>query len=496
MIRNQIHKIFLVFIFINTIHYSQIINFEKDSHPLSNNLLLFFEAGPNYGYTDYERSNIGISLSGGLEYYLPSQSKSIFGFKLNLAQQYFSGDKNFLGLPNTYDTDSKSLGIGLIYSYSLSDVVCPFISIGGSYNWYAFESKNIKSEFFDYSNGGEENSIGYDIDAGVKFNVAEGIGLMASFGYHQVANDNIDAIKIGDYQDFFVTAKLGLIVNLYSEPVDTDGDGIIDEKDGCPDVAEDFDGYLDDDGCPDNDNDLDGVLDKDDLCPNLKEDIDGFEDEDGCPDEDNDNDRIKDVDDECPNLKEDYDGFEDNDGCPEVDNDQDGIIDSLDGCPNVAETFNGYMDDDGCPDELPKVIIKEAPPKETPKKRTEEIKPKDNASDAPTQFQLLGESTFVSNSAQIKSSAYSRLNEIAETLKKYPTTRWKIEAHIDKQNSALEAATITKQQADAVLNYFISRGLSGANFQTIGAGDSSPVSSNSSVYGRMKNRRIIIRKLF
>ena len=34
-------------------------------------------------------------------------------------------------------------------------------------------------------------------------------------------------------------------------------------KDGCPNIAEDKDGFQDEDGCPDDDNDKDGILDKD-----------------------------------------------------------------------------------------------------------------------------------------------------------------------------------------------------------------------------------------
>ena len=42
---------------------------------------------------------------------------------------------------------------------------------------------------------------------------------------------------------------------------DSDGDGISDDDDQCPDVAEDRDGFEDADGCPDPDNDDDGILD-------------------------------------------------------------------------------------------------------------------------------------------------------------------------------------------------------------------------------------------
>ena len=65
---------------------------------------------------------------------------------------------------------------------------------------------------------------------------------------------------------------------------DKDGDGIPDDKDKCPDRAEDKDGFEDQDGCPDIDNDNDRVLDIADKCPNVPETYNGYQDEDGCPD--------------------------------------------------------------------------------------------------------------------------------------------------------------------------------------------------------------------
>jgi len=98
------------------------------------------------------------------------------------------------------------------------------------------------------------------------------------------------------------------------------------------------------------DSDGDGIPDDVDQCPDIPEDKDGFQDEDGCPDYDNDNDGIYDAQDMCPNAPEDYDGFQDQDGCPDLDNDGDGIPDKLDKCPNTPEDIDGYQDDDGCPD--------------------------------------------------------------------------------------------------------------------------------------------------
>lgn len=102
------------------------------------------------------------------------------------------------------------------------------------------------------------------------------------------------------------------------------------------------------------DSDEDAIADDEDICPDIMEDFDGYEDEDGCPDYDNDQDGLYDTKDKCPDTAEDFDGYMDSDGCPDPDNDNDGIPDTEDKCPNQAETKNLFKDDDGCPDEKPK----------------------------------------------------------------------------------------------------------------------------------------------
>lgn len=65
---------------------------------------------------------------------------------------------------------------------------------------------------------------------------------------------------------------------------DSDGDGVRDVEDACPDAAEDDDDWLDADGCADLDNDGDGIADVMDECPHDREAHNGHRDEDGCPD--------------------------------------------------------------------------------------------------------------------------------------------------------------------------------------------------------------------
>ena len=61
---------------------------------------------------------------------------------------------------------------------------------------------------------------------------------------------------------------------------DTDGDGFRDSEDECPEVP-----GVAPAGCPAVDTDGDGILDPVDACPEVKENYNGYEDEDGCPDE-------------------------------------------------------------------------------------------------------------------------------------------------------------------------------------------------------------------
>jgi hypothetical protein len=131
---------------------------------------------------------------------------------------------------------------------------------------------------------------------------------------------------------------------------DVDGDGVEDDLDECPELAEDRDGFEDADGCPDFDNDDDGVPDADDRCPTAMEDEDGFQDEDGCPDPDNDSDGIPDEQDACPDAAGPRSQDPKLNGCPVTDKDGDGVADDKDRCPDAPEDRDGFQDEDGCPD--------------------------------------------------------------------------------------------------------------------------------------------------
>lgn len=84
---------------------------------------------------------------------------------------------------------------------------------------------------------------------------------------------------------------------------DSDGDGVYDKYDNCPEIE----GLKEHEGCPDTD--ADGVIDSEDECP----DEFGLDEFKGCPDTDEDG--VPDNEDDCPETP----GLEKFNGCPNND---------------------------------------------------------------------------------------------------------------------------------------------------------------------------------
>lgn len=251
------------------------------------------------------------------------------------------------------------------------------------------------------------------------------------------------------------------------EDADSDNDGILDQDDKCPTDPEDRDGFKDDDGCPDRDNDADGVPDTTDKCPTVAEDADGFEDMDGCPDLDNDQDGFQDDVDKCPNDKEDRDQFEDDDGCPDLDNDKDGIKDVDDRCPNQPETMNGVTDEDGCPDKKYTLI-----------KVTKE------------RIEISQKVQFRTGRSKLLKASNELLDQVADAMITNKIRKVLVEGHTDDVGAASTNMRLSQKRADAVRNYLINKGVSADILDAIGFGETRPLEDKKSRSARAKNRRV------
>ena len=250
---------------------------------------------------------------------------------------------------------------------------------------------------------------------------------------------------------------------------DNDRDGILDEDDKCRDIPEDKDGFQDEDGCPEgdkNDRDGDGILDNVDKCPDDPEDFDQFQDEDGCPDPDNDQDGILVVDDLCPNDPEDKDGFEDEDGCPDLDNDKDRILDKDDKCPNEPETYNGTDDEDGCPDRG-RVVVTD------------------------TAIEILDMVYFEFNKAIIKPQSYPILDAVAATLQGNPSIQLiEVQGHTDERGDDAYNLDLSDKRAHAVEKYLADKGIDPKRLTAQGYGETQPLDRRSNEAAWAKNRRV------
>jgi outer membrane protein OmpA-like peptidoglycan-associated protein len=256
-------------------------------------------------------------------------------------------------------------------------------------------------------------------------------------------------------------------------PGDCDSDGILDPQDQkCPCDAETWNGFQDEDGCPDDpDTDGDGLPNSKDSCVLVPEDKDGYLDADGCPELDNDLDGIPDDADKdpttgasCANDPEDPDGYEDADGCPEPDNDKDTVADLDDQCPMEPGVVGG--DKPGCPKKPSNVIVTE-----------KEIK-------------IMQQVHFEFNKDKIRPESFPILDEVASVLKDNPKIRIEIQGHTDNKGSAKLNKDLSERRAASVLKYLVSKGIDSNRLTSKGYGMEKPVVPNTTDQNRALNRRV------
>jgi OOP family OmpA-OmpF porin len=253
------------------------------------------------------------------------------------------------------------------------------------------------------------------------------------------------------------------------EPGDKDGDGYLDDADQCPERPENFQGFKDEDGCPDDpDTDGDGLTDSNDACELLAEDQDGYLDTDGCPDIDNDLDGVPDDQDgeggACKNDPEDPDGYEDADGCPEPDNDGDTVVDLKDQCPMVPGVKDG--DRPGCPKKPSLVVVTE-----------KEIK-------------ITQQIHFAFGKSAIRPISFPVLDAVAEVMQKKPKIKLQVQGHTDNRGGKRLNQRLSQSRADSVRKYLVSHGIAPSRLDSKGYGMDRPIVPNTSARNRALNRRV------
>lgn len=338
-------------------------------------------------------------------------------------------------------------------SYSFKDVIGgpggwldPVIGVGGGYTWVddiGFGTMNFGAGFRFWLS----EQFGINVESTYKhaFEDVYGIrhfqhsaGVIFTFGGKDTDGDGI-------YDKDDECPETPGLPEFNGCP-DSDGDGIEDRNDACPDVA----GAAEFNGCPDTDGD--GIADPDDACPTVA----GLKSLGGCPDADGDG--IKDSDDNCPNEA----GPAANNGCPWPDSDGDGVLDKDDNCPDVA----GTVANNGCPEVTVEVI-------NTLNEYSKTI-------------------LFDTGKSTIRQESYAVLQNIVDIMKEYPNTTFVIEGHTDSVGRDATNQTLSENRAASVKSYLMTIGMESSRLISVGYGESRPIASNNTRAGRQENRRVEI----
>ena len=326
-----------------------------------------------------------------------------------------------------------------------SKVFDPYLGVGGGYTWV------------DEIGAGTLNGT-----LGINFWFTENIGLTLQSSYKHAFEDYLSS----HFQHY-----AGLTVKFGGK--DTDGDGIYDKDDACPEVF----GLEAFNGCPDTDGD--GIEDAKDDCPNEA----GLAEFNGCPDSDGDG--IADKNDDCPTVK----GLASLRGCPDADGD--GVADSKDNCPNEAgpAANNGcpWPDTDGdgvadkddlCPDKVGTVANNGCP------EVTEAVQKALNA--------YAKTILFDTGKSSIKPQSEKVLADIVAILKEYPNAKFTVEGHTDSVGSEKTNQSLSEARALSVKEYLVANGVDEFRLSSKGYGESKPIDSNKTAAGRANNRRVEI----
>ena len=312
----------------------------------------------------------------------------------------------------------------------------------------------------DVSFGSLNTSYGPSFGAGINFQLSKNIALNTGLSYKSLDEKNA-------YSN--LQHVVGIKFNFGKG--DSDGDGVPDKKDHCPDLP----GLIELNGCPDSDGD--GIKDEDDQCPNLPGPISMG----GCPDSDGDG--VSDPNDPCPNSS----GLN---GQPCPDSDGDGLTDDLDNCPNEfgPESNGGCklpdLDNDGVPNTLDRC------PNEPGSK---ELNGCPSLPESLSSYlNNYGEIFFDFDSFKLNSVQKMNLTNLSELLKKYEHIDLNIDGHASYEGESDYNMLLSEKRSKSVKESLISDGIQDKRLNNRSYGEDTPNYANIPLSERKKNRRVLI----
>lgn len=327
--------------------------------------------------------------------------------------------------------------------------IAPYIIAGPGIGYAQIEANTNED-------GAMDNDLRYlsiSMGAGSRFRITKNLSAFAQLLFVKPTKDMIDgASGPVNGRDSYLQSSAGMVFKL-GNVEDSDGDGVIDKHDKCPGTS--ALAKVTPEGCP-VDSDNDGIADYLDKCAMMA----GPKATDGCPDADEDG--VIDSQDACPDAAGTALMF----GCPDSDND--GVADNIDRCPDEA----GSRFNMGCAATV------------------------DSLSVSPMLVQQMGfaakDITFETDKAIIRASSEAALSDVVKVLNQNPKLSLTIEGHTDNTGTTEHNMQLSKDRANAVLNYLAEAGIETSRLAAIGYGETRPIAENDNETGRAENRRVIL----
>ena len=101
--------------------------------------------------------------------------------------------------------------------------------------------------------------------------------------------------------------------------------------------------------------------------------------------------------------------------------------------------------------------------------------------------------TFAVNSTEISPGFRASLDQVAQSMLRYPNSLIDVMGHTDSTGSDAYNLDLSRRRAEAVAGYLVSRGVPRSRIATIGYGEQYPIASNDTAQGRALNRRVEIK---
>lgn len=158
-----------------------------------------------------------------------------------------------------------------------------------------------------------------------------------------------------------------------------------------------------------------------------------------------------------------------------ADDDKDGVANRYDQCPNTPQGVK--VDGAGCPlpdVKMPTPVIQQIYISEEDKKIVDEA------------IQNL---EFDSSAATIRPTSFPSLNKVAILLIE-KNFSLKLAGHTDSTGSFEMNMKLSRDRAEAVKAYLVSKGVNASRIEAVGYGSTQPIADNRTEEGKQKNRRV------